>query len=544
MTRTANTVSNVTIKTFSYRGDGNTIRKIDVGFSPDVVFIKGNTSQYGVFKTPQTYANATPYIVNAAAHLATGGIKEIFDLGFIVDNHATVNSAGVIYHGFAIKGNANSVAYGNYAGDEVSGREITCGFRPAFVMVKRDNIYAALYRDKLDADNTCHIAGNNADVTTDILSFTDTGFTVGSTQGINHTSGLGYTWFAIADIPEMNQISYVGNGNDNRNITGFGFDPTYVLVKGSELFEKFSQKTIIGDLSGDFNNSGGFLTDRIQGFVTDGFQVGTQTTVNQNGTTYHAIGLIDTAPRVSHSAKDFGTCLSFDGVNDIVTIPSGANLNNLTQISVAAWIKPKSVGESSGGRIFSKGAGLSNRLRCATGGTNSFVVTAGFDTYGQWQTPNNSVKLNVWQFVVFTLDLSSVNNEPVLYLNAVSSEVIQNQAPVGNLAADDTNAYIGNDSTTARTFNGLIDDVKVYNRILTQAEVIDLYQGKDVSSGLVGHWKLDEGSGLTATDSSGNGQDGTITGAVYSTNVVEKSRSVASSRTAVSSRIVNANNQT
>lgn len=34
----------------------------------------------------------------------------------------------------------------------------------------------------------------------------------------------------------------------------------------------------------------------------------------------------------------------------------------------------------------------------------------------------------------------------------------------------------------------------------------------DVTSGLVGHWKLDETSGTTAADSSGNSKDGTMTG--------------------------------
>ncbi|HUV65596.1 MAG TPA: LamG domain-containing protein, partial [Sedimentisphaerales bacterium] len=37
-----------------------------------------------------------------------------------------------------------------------------------------------------------------------------------------------------------------------------------------------------------------------------------------------------------------------------------------------------------------------------------------------------------------------------------------------------------------------------------------LIMAANVSAGLVGHWKLDEGSGTTAADSSGNGNDGTI----------------------------------
>ena len=33
----------------------------------------------------------------------------------------------------------------------------------------------------------------------------------------------------------------------------------------------------------------------------------------------------------------------------------------------------------------------------------------------------------------------------------------------------------------------------------------------DPTNGLIGHWKLDESAGTTAADSSGNGNDGTLT---------------------------------
>lgn len=39
----------------------------------------------------------------------------------------------------------------------------------------------------------------------------------------------------------------------------------------------------------------------------------------------------------------------------------------------------------------------------------------------------------------------------------------------------------------------------------------------DIDTGLVGYWQFEEGSGTTATDSSGNGNDGTIYGATYTT---------------------------
>ena len=89
------------------------------------------------------------------------------------------------------------------------------------------------------------------------------------------------------------------------------------------------------------------------------------------------------------------------------------------------------------------------------------------------------------------------------------------------------------------SFDGLIDDVRVYDRALSLTEIQALANGEhpqisvdttlgnalDVNGDLVlnsgtlriydglrGYWKLDEGSGATAVDSSGYGQDGTLNG--------------------------------
>ncbi|TAL50590.1 MAG: DUF2341 domain-containing protein, partial [Methylovulum sp.] len=58
-------------------------------------------------------------------------------------------------------------------------------------------------------------------------------------------------------------------------------------------------------------------------------------------------------------------------------------------------------------------------------------------------------------------------------------------------------------------FNGDLDDVRFYRTILTDSEVRQLY---NFAPGPVGEWKLEEGSGTTTNDSSGNGYTGTLTG--------------------------------
>ena len=60
-------------------------------------------------------------------------------------------------------------------------------------------------------------------------------------------------------------------------------------------------------------------------------------------------------------------------------------------------------------------------------------------------------------------------------------------------------------------FSGGLDDVRIYNRVLSATEIQNLYLASSLNAGLVGWWKLDDGAGTTATDSSGNGNDGTLT---------------------------------
>src|SRR5262249_35835486 len=56
--------------------------------------------------------------------------------------------------------------------------------------------------------------------------------------------------------------------------------------------------------------------------------------------------------------------------------------------------------------------------------------------------------------------------------------------------------------------NGKIDDVRLYSRALSPSEISRLY---DWAPGPVGWWKLDDRTGTSAFDSSGNGNTGTLT---------------------------------
>jgi hypothetical protein len=66
-------------------------------------------------------------------------------------------------------------------------------------------------------------------------------------------------------------------------------------------------------------------------------------------------------------------------------------------------------------------------------------------------------------------------------------------------------------------FNGIIDEFRIWNVARTDIEIqATMNQSLNGNEpGLVGYWKFDEGTGSTTADLSSNGNDGTISGALW-----------------------------
>jgi hypothetical protein len=223
-----------------------------------------------------------------------------------------------------------------------------------------------------------------------------------------------------------------------------------------------------------------------------------------------------------------GQALNFNYLIDsgvtIATPP--ASLNNLTTRTVSAWIKPGSVCiTSSVCRIVTKSdldsAGWNFRILFGVLGFK--VKFTGVD--GEWWTSAVALSANQWAHVVVTYDSSSTANVPLIYVNGIRKSVDTQTSPTGTLEDDTSNQFkIGNSAGLGETFMGLIDDVRVYNRILPADEIADLYSsgvGTKINTtatttgatGLVGHWTFDgpDLTTATATDKSGRENNGVLT---------------------------------
>jgi hypothetical protein len=114
-----------------------------------------------------------------------------------------------------------------------------------------------------------------------------------------------------------------------------------------------------------------------------------------------------------------------------------------------------------------------------------------------------------WYHLAFVYDSAGPEQIYVDGVLQVSEDVVTGTLHA-NVQPVRIGAYIWDPAGYQKYFAGSIDDVRVYNRVLTQAEVETVMSGGPL---IIAHWPFDEGAGNTAADIVG-GHDGTLKGGV------------------------------
>lgn len=276
---------------FSYVGDGVDDRSIAVGFKPDLVIIKSQGSNAAVFRTSLMTGDDTALFVSAGANI-TNAIQSFTANGFTIGTDSRVNTSGTTYHVMAFKKSSNTASKDfevfQYTGNGTS-QDITTGFQPDFVWVKRNNASNSvrIRMSAMTGQNSMPFTGGGTVETNSITALISTGFSIGSNGAVN-TSGNTYNGFAFRAIANNGFVSgsFTGDGTDNRNITGLGFEPAMVMVRdltdvaGDNGICKMS--TFVGEGSSGMEGAAPTTTNLIQYLISDGFQVGSSEITNGN----------------------------------------------------------------------------------------------------------------------------------------------------------------------------------------------------------------------------------------------------------------------
>lgn len=159
-----------------------------------------------------------------------------------------------------------------------------------------------------------------------------------------------------------------------------------------------------------------------------------------------------------------GTAYEFNGTSDFINMGGGTTLSP-SNITVSAWIKPD---DADGGRrvVAKDGANQAYQMFLTSGDVVFRVWINGGVRGGAF----SAVNLDEWQHVVGTYDGSEV----VGYFNGIKTVITEQP---GTIDEDNGNFVIGKRSDDPQDyFDGIIDDVRIYSRALTESEVNQLYQ--------------------------------------------------------------------
>ena len=218
----------------------------------------------------------------------------------------------------------------------------------------------------------------------------------------------------------------------------------------------------------------------------------------------------DASPKgYNRAALYSGKALDFDGVNDQITLGTISDLTfgtgdfsvvldwQIDSVSTYSWAIAKNP-------VTDLGIGINNTgglLRLWIGGTLSLGT--------------ENILGSDWKKIAVVRESGVVS----AYINGVAISLTET-AMAGSI--DSGELFVGSWVSNADFWNGLLNNIRIFNTALTAAQVADLYNNPEkvvptgVDNTALKLWlPMQEGAGTTAYDGSGNGNHGTISGATY-----------------------------
>ena len=235
------------------------------------------------------------------------------------------------------------------------------------------------------------------------------------------------------------------------------------LAGGSTYYYKVTAEDNAGNTSAASNEASGTVpSGPPPGLVAAyGLDAGSGTTAaDQSGNGNN--GTLTNATWAGASAGKFGNALSFNGTNASVSVPNSASLALTTGMTLEAWVKPTALNSYNTIVFKERTAYYGYALYANTDGNrpSGNVFTAGdHEVRGTAQ-----LGLNTWTHVAATYNGSAL----VIYVNGAQAATL---SVTGALISATGPLKIGGNAIWGEWFNGLIDEVRIYNRALSTAEI-------------------------------------------------------------------------
>ena len=182
--------------------------------------------------------------------------------------------------------------------------------------------------------------------------------------------------------------------------------------------------------------------------------------------------VLDTSGRSNHgtitnatwsAAGKFGAALSFNGTSSWVTVPDASTLDLTNGMTLEAWVKPTALSGWRTTLLKESAGGLAYGLY-ANDNTPNPAITVQIAGVDRSAVGTSQLPVNTWTHLAATYDGAQVR----LYVNGVQAG---SRAQTGNMVVSTGPLRVGGNAVWTEFFAGLIDEVRVYNRALSAAEI-------------------------------------------------------------------------
>lgn len=167
---------------------------------------------------------------------------------------------------------------------------------------------------------------------------------------------------------------------------------------------------------------------------------------------------------------------SFNGTTDLISFPQNFIFHQTGDATISIWLNSNSPTSGIQGTFLKSrtSAPDNNRFNFFLNPVSGNRLKLNFD----YREANvnihilniDTIPLTTWQNIILT----RTGNSYKLYVNGQIRNTSQDNSP--NLPTS-TGWVIGNDPSSIHDYNGVIDDIGLWNRALTQQEITDLYNG-------------------------------------------------------------------
>ena len=168
----------------------------------------------------------------------------------------------------------------------------------------------------------------------------------------------------------------------------------------------------------------------------------------------------------------FGGALSFDGMRDYVTVPDDAALNILGDLTISAWVYLTRTGSYQAIVTKCVGSGRQNNpfdFRTTWNAEPDLALVRADAVAHERVYGSVALAMDQWYHVSVRVE----NNIPDFYVNGFITpkyaDTTFTRTPTGN-----ANPLLIGSRDGGLYFNGLIDEVRIYNRALSGSEIMAL----------------------------------------------------------------------